>query len=387
MKLTKWIVPLLALLVLTASCGGSTGISETSSSPAETSATSSSPTVTSETPTPSDETQPTEEPSDSEPLVAVVVAYSGWHNYFTFEIVDNRLLYQAIKYDCYPLDSDSINNVKPGDYIAYVGDLFGSRNDCFLVYVSSGKLYYNVIDPSAIPGPDPDRCSMGTIHDGILESYVTSIDANYVRFTYQGKYGVHVNWTDDYGKGHYAVIDQWNGVTEKGNSEDDDRPQMVDPTARGRIVFRPNYYEEWAQGQESAGPGFTVNWVKEYDNHLELKFDPAGGTVTGSFWWRYAMNFQNLYAETSSLTTTTIMLNFGDLTGTYSGGETGSFEGDVTGHIDGIFNGYVNIGTIEGTWTAEIDADGHITGSMHYILTYGENSCDDWFSFEATLCD
>lgn len=314
---------------------------------------------------------------------------SGWHNYFTFEIVDNRLLYQAIRYDYYPLDSDSINNIKPGDYIAYIGNLWGSSNDCFLVYVFNGKLYYKVIDPYAIPGPDPERCSMGAIHEGILEGYATSIAANYVRFTYWGKYGVNVNWTDNYGKGHYAVIDQWDGVTEKGLSSDDDRPQMVDPTALGRIVPLPDYLEDWAQTQETAGPYITVNWVKEDDNHLELKFDPAGGSVTGSFWWRYSMNFGHQYSETGSPTTTIIMMNIGDLTGTYSGGETGSFEGDVTGTIVGIFNGYADdetIGVLEGTWTAEMDADGHITGLMHYMLTYPDNIYEDWFDFEATLC-
>jgi hypothetical protein len=388
-KLTKWIIPLLVLLVLTVSCGGSTGTSDTSPSPTETLTTSSSPVATSPTPTSSDEIQPTDEQPDSEPLVAFTPMGSGWHNYFTFEIVDNRLLYQAIRYDYYPLDSDSINNIKPGDYIAYVGNLFGSSNDCFLVYVSNGKLYYKVIDPYAIPGPDPERCSMGTIHEGILEGYATSIAANYVRFTYWGKYGVHVNWTDDYGKGHYVIIDQWDGVTEKGYSTADDRPQLVDPIARGRMVRPSDYLEDWKQKQESSADTI-VNWVKEDDNHVELKFDPTGGTVTGSFWFRHSMNFSWQNADPDHPTTTIIMLQIGDLTGTYSRGETGSFEGDVTGTRTGAFNGHVSEVAnciIDGTWTAEMDADGHITGLLHYTVICGENTYEDWFDFEATLLE
>ena len=229
-----------------ASCGGATDVSTTEATPTETSPTQTPSTSSATTPTSGNGDEPTEELSDSEPLVAFTVAYSGWHNYFTCEIVNNRLIYQAIRYDYYPLDSDSINNIRPGNYIAYVGNTFNLSNDCFLMYVTNGKLYYKVVNPYAIPGPEPVN-SMGAIHEGILEGYATSIAANYVRFTYQGKYGVNVNWTDDYGKGHYAVIDQWHGVTEKDSSPDDDRPQIIDPTARGRIVPLPSYLEDWKQ--------------------------------------------------------------------------------------------------------------------------------------------
>jgi hypothetical protein len=385
LKSLKWVAPLLVLLLFVTSCGEAADESTTQATPTQTSTTS-----TAATPTNGAGGEPTEETSDSEPLVAFQAAGAGWHNYFTCEIVNNRLLYQAIRYDYYPLDSDSINNIRPGNYIAYVGSLFSTSNDCFLVYFSNGKLYYKVIDPYAIPGPDPERCSMGTVHEGILEGYATSIAANYVRFTYWGKYGVHVNWTDNYGKGHYAVIDQWDGITEQGSSAADDRPQLVDPVARGRIVRLPDYLEDWKQTQESDAPGVVVNWVKEDENHLELKFDRDGGSVTGSFWFRYSMNFRHQYAEASSPTTTIIMTHIGDLTGTYSGGDSGTFEGDVTGSITGAFNGVVDEvtnGVIDGTWTAEIDAEGHITGLMHYTLTYSNVTYEDWLDFEATLLE
>ncbi len=381
LKSCKWIALLLVLLVFMTSCGGAIDTSNTQTTTTPTPTTSEATTPTS--------SEPTEELSDSEPLIAFLVANVGWHNYFTFEIVNNRLLYHAIRYDYYPLDSDSINNVKPGNYIAYVGHLFSMYNDCFLVYASNGKLYYKVIDPYAIPGPEPID-SMGTIHEGILDGDIDSIATNYVRFTDQGEYGVQVNWTDNYGKGHYAVIDQWDGVTEQGSSAADDRPQLSDPTARGRIVPLASYLEDWKQTQESAAPGAVVNWVIENDNHLEMKFNKSGGTVTGSYWWRHSMNFRNQYAETGSPTTTITMVKIGDLTGTYSGGETGSFEGDVTGTITGLFNGHAaedTVGVINGTWTAEMDADGHITGLMHFTLTYIDEIYEDWLDFEATVLE
>jgi hypothetical protein len=384
LRLLKCFAPVLVLLVFMTSCGGAIDTSDT-----QTPATQAPTTSEATTPTSGAGNEPTEEPSDSEPLVAIRVANVGWHNYFTFEIVNNRLLYQAIRYDYYPLDSDSINNVKPGDYIAYVGNTFNISNDCFLVYVSSGKLYYKVINPYAIPGPEPID-SMGAVHEGILDGDIYSVAVNYVRFTEQGEYGVRVNWTDNYGKGHYAVIDQWNGITEQGSSAADDRPQVKDATARGRIVPLPDYLENWGQTQETAAPGVIIDWVKEDDNHVELKFDPSGGSVTGSFWWRYSMSFRYQDAEPESPSTTTFMLNVGDLTGTYSGGETGHFEGVVTGTITGFFNGYAGedtIGVFEGTWTAEMDADGHIVGQMHYTLTYPDNTYEDWLDFEATLVE
>jgi hypothetical protein len=388
LKFLKWVVPLVLLLVFITSCGEAADESTAQATPTETTPAQTPTTSETVTPTSGNGDEPTEEPSDSEPLVAFMVAYTGWHNYFTFEIVNNRLLYQAIRYDYYPLDTDSINNVRPGDYIAYVGNTFNLSNDCFLVYVTSGKLHYKVINPYAIPGPDPERCSMGAVHEGILEGYATSIAVNYVRFTYWGKYGVHVNWTDNYGKGHYAVIDQWEGVTEKGYSAADDRPQMVDPIARGRMVRPPDHLEDWKQTQESAAPGAVVNWVREDENHLELKFDPAGGTVTGSFWFQQSMDFGYQDADPDHPTTTITMTQIGDLTGTYSGGETGSFEGDVTGTRTNAFNGVITDETnctIEGTWMAEMDADGHITGYLHYTVTCSDATYEDWFDFEATM--
>ena len=384
MRLLKCFAPVLVLLVFMTSCGGANDTSDTQTTTTQTPTTSEA-----VTPTNGAGNEPTEEPSDSEPLVAFRPVGVGWHNYFTFEIVNNRLSYQAIRYDYYPLDSDSINDIKPGNYIGYVGQLFNTSNDCFLVYVSNGKLYYKVIDPYAIPGPEPID-SMGAVHEGILDGDIYSVAVNYVRFTEQGEYGVRVNWTDNYGKGHYAVIDQWDGITDQGYSAADDRPQLSDPTARGRIVPLPDYLENWKQTQETAAPGAIVNWVREDDNHLELKFNKAGGSVSGSYWWRHSMNFRNQYAETGSPATTITMVKIGDLSGTYSGGETGSFEGEVTGSIFGLFNGNAaedTVGVIDGTWTAEMDADGHITGLMHFTLTYIDEIYEDWLDFEATVLE
>lgn len=389
LKSLKWFALLLVLLLFVTSCGGAVNESTTQATPTQTTPPQTPTTSTAVTPTNGVGDEPTEEPSDSEPLITFKAAGVGSHNYFTFEIVNNRLLYQAIRYDYYPLDSDSINNIRPGNYIAYVGQLFNTSNDCFLVYVSNGKLYYKVIDPYAIPGPEPVD-SMGAVHEGILEGYATSITMNYVRFTDREEYGVRVNWTDNYGKGHYAVIDQWEGITEQGSSVADDRPQLVDPIAQGRVVRPAEYLEDWKQTQESAAPGVVVNWVKEDENHLELKFDSDGGTVTGSYWWRHSMDFMYPYAEAGWPTTTIIMTQIGDLTGTYSGGETGHFEGYVTGTRTGAFNGVITEkanGIIEGTWTAEMDAAGHITGVMHYMVICTEETYEDWLDFEATLLE
>jgi hypothetical protein len=378
----------LVLIVFITSCGGASDESTTQATPTETTPAQTPTTSETVTPTSDNGDGPTEEPSDSEPLVAFMMAYTGYHNYFTFEIVNNKLLYQAIRYDYYPLDTDSINDVKPGDYIAYVGSTFNLSNDCFLVYVTGGKLYYKVINPYAIPGPDPERCSMGAVHEGILEGYATSIAANYVRFTYWGEYGVDVNWTDNYGKGHYAVIDQWNGITEQGFSAADDRPQVSDPTARGRVLPRPDYLEISKEAQEESGA--IVNWISEEGNNLELKFDRTGGSISGSFWWRHSMNFQWPETDPDYPAQTVTSINIGDFTGTYSGGETGSFEGKVTGTVSVIVNGKPTEScesSLDGTWWAEMDASGHISGTIHYTVTYPGGSYEDWLDFEATVSE
>jgi hypothetical protein len=388
LKPCKWFALILVLLVFVTSCGEAANESTTQAIPTETTPAQTPTTSTAVTPTNGTGDEPTEEPSDSEPLVSFMVAHTDWHNYFTFEVVNNRLLYQAIRYDYYPLDSDSINNIRPGNYIAYVGNTFNISNDCFLVYVSNGKLYYKVINPYAIPGPDPERCSMGAVHEGILEGYATSIAANYVRFTVWDEYGVRVNWTDNYGKGHYAVIDQWDGVTENGLSTADDRLQVRDPTAIGRVLPRPDYLEINKEMQEEAGA--IVNWINEEGNNLELKFNRTGGSVSGSFWWRHSMNFQWPQAGPDYPAQTLTSINIVDLTGTYSGGETGSFEGKVTGTVSGTINGKPTEScpsSLDGTWSADMDANGHISGTIHYYVTYPGGSYEDWLDFEATLLE
>jgi len=391
-KLMLGMSVLMALLLLAVSCDGATDGTDTPTTQPTTDATS-TPTqtqpATDATPT-STYSPPTTLPADSYPLICFNAPSGDWHNYFTFEIENYVLRYQAIRYDYYHIDSDSINGVEAGDFIAYVGDLWNTNNTCFLVYYSrlDGKLHYKVINPYAIPGTDPDRGQMGATHEGILEGYATSIPANYVRFTYWGPYGVHVNWTDDYGQGHYAVIDQWAGLTEKGDSAADDRPAVREATAHGRIVLRADYLELNRQKQEEAGG--IVNWVREDDNHLELKFNLSGGSVSGSYWRRQSMNFHWPQADPDGPKTTIVGLNIGDMTGTYSGGETGSFEGTVTGSITGIFDGLVSEasdGTTDGTWWGEMDAGGRITGTIHYNLIYADSETvyEDWLDFEAYL--
>ena len=164
---------------------------------------------------------------------------AGMHNTFEFEVVNTTLKYDAIRYDNYLIDSGYVENVKPGDYTYYVGESFNQYNTCFLVYVSGGKLYYNVIDPYAIPGPDRGR--MGVTFSGMLDENVESVGNNCVRFTYKGDFGVHVNWTDNDGNGYYAVIDQWNGLTEKDDSPAEDcsipRELLVDSTDPEGVTF------------------------------------------------------------------------------------------------------------------------------------------------------
>jgi hypothetical protein len=380
------------LVLLLAACNGTTD--GTATTPATTQPTTDATTTPTQT-QPTDDTTPTSTyqpptPSDSYPLVCFQPPSGDWHNYFTFEIENYVLKYQAIRYDYYPIDSDAINGVNAGDFTAYVGDLWNSYNTCFLVYYSrlDGKLHYKVIDPYAIPGTDPDRGDMGTTHEGILEASATSLPANYVRFTYRGPYGVHVNWTDDTGRGHYAVIDQWAGVTEKGDANADDRPAVRDATARGRIVPRADYLELNRQKQEEEGG--IVNWVREDGNHLELNFDLNGGSVSGSYWWRHSMNFHWPQADPDWPKGTITMTKIGDLTGTYSGGEAGSFEGTLTGTITGTYNGVLTDagdGTLDGTWWGEMDTGGRITGTIQYTMSYAdaEITYEDWLDFEAYL--
>lgn len=141
--------------------------------------------------------------------------------------------------------------------------------------------------------------------------------------------------------------------------------------------------EERLVGEVIAGgkllprPGFLESIkVKEYENYLELKFNLAGGEVTGSFRWRYGRYGFFTFAE----------LHTGNLTGTYSGGETGRFQGKLVGTITNTVNGEIRwedySGPISGSWVAEMDADGHISGHFEYLNPAGEHKRLD---FEATL--
>jgi hypothetical protein len=151
--------------------------------------------------------------------------------------------------------------------------------------------------------------------------------------------------------------------------------------ARGRLLPPPHFLEEWKRTQEQEGA--FVYWTREDDNHLQLTFDPTGGPVNGSFKWQKSMKFEFQPEEPNSRALTTVCLHLVDLTGSYSGGETGGFQGAVEGSFSHTYNGHESTGSLSGTWSAEMGANGHISGTIHYNVNFPAEDFEDWLDFEA----
>lgn len=213
---------------------------------------------------------------------------------------------------------------------------------------------------------------MAITFSGMLDGNVESISMNSVRFTHKGRYGVHVNWSDNQGEGYHAVIDQWEGLREKEDSPADDHPigeatpGMV--TVEGQLIST-EAWENWKRSLESHSA--VINWTKE-ENHLELTFDRAGDQVTGSLTWQAQANYtytdpDRFCGVSGSQTETYTILITGNLTGTYSGEGMHALQGMVTGSVADTANGiFIRSGSFDGTWSADIDANGQISGQVCY---------------------
>lgn len=185
---------------------------------------------------------------------------TGWHNDFRFRYENGDLVYDVVLYNEYIHRTDRIGNVQPGNHIAHRGEVWGGYNTGFVVYVSGGELRYQVLTLDTMT------------FSGILDTAVTSVRDNFVRFTTMGKNGVTVNWTDDHGKGHYAVIDQWHGLTKKERSTADDRAVgeeielSIDSLNAGGVKFiapeTGSYTLTIVGGAFCNLPETDVNWPK-----------------------------------------------------------------------------------------------------------------------------
>lgn len=130
----------------------------------------------------------------------------------------------------------------------------------------------------------------------------------------------------------------------------EEEPEEIPVTARGKLLT-DLVYEDWKEHTESTGG--VLQWIREAENHIELSFDLAGGRVTGSYTWRASVFFTFPDGRTFEY----IPNSVGELTGTYSGGEKGNFEGTLTAYTPGV-------GTYDGTWSAEMDSSGQISGHV-----------------------
>ena len=75
-----------------------------------------------------------------------------------------------------------------------------------------------------------------------------------------------------------------------------------------------------------------------------------------------------------------------NLTGDYSGEKSGSFQGKFTGTISNTVNEELRgkySGSINGSWVAEMDDKGHISGYFKYESPTEERA--ERLNFEATL--
>ena len=147
---------------------------------------------------------------------------------------------------------------------------------------------------------------------------------------------------------------------------------------KGLETLKIEKQEIKAVGKLVPNPGFyQINEVNEYKNYLELRFNSNGGEVTGSFIWRYGhkqpeFNFEEHHNV--------------NLTGDYSGGKSGSFQGKFTGTISNTVNEELRgkySGSINGSWVAEMDDKGHISGYFKYESPTEERA--ERLNFEATL--
>jgi len=129
-----------------------------------------------------------------------------------------------------------------------------------------------------------------------------------------------------------------------------------------------------AKGRIIAPAGFwQMSKSREYENNLQLKFNSSGGQVTGSFNWSYGHRLEGAAFKE---------VHRGSLTGKYTKG--GGLQGQLTGSITNTVAGRVNneySGSMIGSWTAQINEEGKISGQLKYTNPLGEQK---QLSFQAT---